>query len=494
MVAPPGAAPPPARRRRALPLVVLATVLLLVLAGAGLFVARPGPVAGWLGEGTPEPTASPAPPEPDPQAVLAAFDPNAPAPTPDGVRAALAPLVGQPALGSRVNVSVADVATGKSLFAKGEDAPTVPASVTKLVTAVTVLEARGPAYRIPTRAVAGAAPGEVVLVGGGDPTLAVDGDGFYPGAARLDNLAKQVREALGGAAPTKVTVDSTLYPGPVLAAGWDDDIPVEGFGARITALMTDGARVDPVYARKHHEETNHAAERSSEPDLLAGRAFAKLLGVPAGKVAKGKAPAAPASPAATGTPAPGSELGKVESLPVIRLVDIMISDSDNVIAEALARQVALAQGKPASFAGAGAAMDAVAGELGLPADELDLSDGSGLSRKNRISPSLLTDLLALAGNGRNPELGAIFGGLPVAAWSGTLDERYQAAATSAGAGVVRAKTGTLTGVHAIAGLVTTADGRLLTFAVLTDQTVGSLDDSRQALDRITSTLATCGCR
>nr|WP_255610035.1 D-alanyl-D-alanine carboxypeptidase/D-alanyl-D-alanine-endopeptidase [Micromonospora sp. PLK6-60] len=476
-----------------MPLAVLATVLLLVLAGAGLFVARPGPVAGWLGEGAPEPTASPVPPEPDPQAVLAAFDPNAPEPTPAGVRAALAALVGQPALGSRVNVSVADVATGKSLYAKGEDAPTVPASVTKLVTAVTVLEARGPAYRIPTRAVAGAAPGEVVLVGGGDPTLAVDGNGFYPGAARLDNLAKQVREALGGTAPTKVTVDSTLFPGPVLAAGWDDDIPVGGFGARITALMTDGARVDPVYARKHHEETNHAAERSPAPDLLAGRAFAKLLGVPAEKVGKGTAPAAPASPAADSA-APGSELGKVESLPVIRLVDIMISDSDNVIAEALARQVALAKGKPASFAGAGAAMDAVAGELGLPAGELDLSDGSGLSRKNRISPSLLTELLTLAGNGRHPELGAIFGGLPVAAWSGTLDERYQGAATSAGAGVVRAKTGTLTGVHAIAGLVTTADGRLLTFAVLTDQTVGSLDDTRQALDRITSALATCGCR
>ena len=58
---------------------------------------------------------------------------------------------------------------------------------------MTVLAARGPAYRIPTRAVAGANPGEVVIVGGGDPTLAVDKNGFYPGAARLDDLAAQVR-------------------------------------------------------------------------------------------------------------------------------------------------------------------------------------------------------------------------------------------------------------------------------------------------------------
>ncbi|EEP72110.1 D-alanyl-D-alanine carboxypeptidase/D-alanyl-D-alanine-endopeptidase, partial [Micromonospora sp. ATCC 39149] len=196
-----------------------------------------------------------------------------------------------------------------------------------------------------------------------------------------------------------------------------------------------------------------------------------------------------------GAPAPGTELGKVESPPMIRLVDMMITDSDNVIAEALARQVALARNRPASFTGGAAAMDIVLGELGLPADEITLSDASGLSRRNRISPSLLTDLIALAGDGTHPELGIIFGGLPVAGWSGTLDGRYRSDGTTAGAGVVRAKTGTLTGVHAIAGLVTTADGRLLTFAVLADRApAGSLDDTRRALDRVTSALARCGCR
>ena len=57
--------------------------------------------------------------------------------------------------------------------------------MTWLLTAAAVLATRGPAYRIPTRAVAGATPGEVVLVGGGDPTLAIDDNGHYPGAARL---------------------------------------------------------------------------------------------------------------------------------------------------------------------------------------------------------------------------------------------------------------------------------------------------------------------
>ncbi|WP_425412863.1 D-alanyl-D-alanine carboxypeptidase/D-alanyl-D-alanine endopeptidase [Micromonospora humi] len=492
-VPPAGPVPPPPAgpRRRGRLVVALAGVLVLVLAVAGLAVLRPGPVAGWLGsEGTPSGAAA-APPEPAPPAVLAGPDTNAPLPTGAGIRAALDPLVRAPALGDRVNVSVADVTTGQALYGSGPDTPTVPASVTKLATGVAVLSARGPAYRIPTRAVAGANPGEVVLVGGGDPTLAVDRkNAFYPGAARLDDLAAQVRAALGGTAPTKVVVDSSLFSGPVFEPGWDADIPTGGFGAAITALMTDGARKDPARARRTAEETNHAADRVPQPDLTAGRQFAKLLGLAgsAAQVTRGTAPAAGAAGA------PGAELGTVESLPVIRLVDIMISDSDNVIAEAMARQVALAKGKPGSFAGGAAATDEVLGALGLPAGEIGLADGSGLSRTNRISPSLLTDLITLAGNGSHPELAAIFGGLPVGGWSGTLDERYRAATTRTGAGVVRAKTGTLSGVNAIAGTVTTADGRLLTFAVLTDRTKGSLDETRQALDRITSALAGCGCR
>ncbi|RKN42737.1 D-alanyl-D-alanine carboxypeptidase/D-alanyl-D-alanine-endopeptidase [Micromonospora endolithica] len=492
---PPVSAPPspptaPGRRRRLLP-VALATVLVLVLAAVGLAVVRPGPVGQWLGDEPAAPSAAARPPEPAPVPVLAAADANAPLPTTAGVRAALAPLVGVSALGDRVNVSVADVATGRPLYGRGEDDGTVPASVTKLVTAVTVLAARGPGYRIPTRAVAGAAPGEVVLVGGGDPTLAVDRKGFYPGAARLDDLAAQVKKALGGTAPTKVVVDSTLYSGPVHEPGWDSDIPDGGYGGAVTALMTDGARSDVPQAKKDHDNGNHGADRVAKPDVAAGRSFARLLGVPADRVTTGRAPAAGAGAAAG---APGTQLGVVSSLPMVRLVDIMISDSDNLVAEALARQVALARGEAASFAGGAKAMDAVVAELGLPADEMSLADGSGLSRSNRISPSLLTDLITLAGDGTRPELAAIFGGLPVAAWSGTLTDRFAGPAGVA-AGQVRAKTGTLTRVHAIAGLVSTADGRLLSFAVLTDDVPpDGLTAARAALDRVTAALATCGCR
>ncbi|MEJ3742192.1 D-alanyl-D-alanine carboxypeptidase/D-alanyl-D-alanine-endopeptidase [Actinomycetes bacterium KLBMP 9797] len=470
----------------------LAAVALLALVGAGVVVVRPGPVAGWLGEtAAATPSAAPSTPEPEPSPVLAAASTDAPAPTAAGVKAVLDPLVASSGLGARTHLSVVDVATGETLYSRAPTTATVPASTTKLATATAVLAARGPAYRIETRVVAGSNPGEVVIIGGGDPTLAVGATGTYPGAARLDQLAKQVTRALGGAIPTKVIVDTTLFTGPTLAPSWDSDVLPGGFGAPTTALTINGARVNP-------KQFPGYAERYSTPDLAAGQAFAKALGVSTKAVTRGKAPATPDASAATPTPgsapAPGTVLGTVQSPPVLRLVEYMLIDSDNVVAEYLARQVAIARGEPASYAGGGAATLAVLAELGLPTTGAALSDGSGLSRANRLTAALLTDLLRLAASDAHPELVGVIGGLPVAAWSGTLRDRYRSpAAGGLGAGVVRAKTGTLSGVNSISGVMVTADGRLLAFAVLADQVPMGKDQAEVRLDTLTAALATCGC-
>jgi D-alanyl-D-alanine carboxypeptidase/D-alanyl-D-alanine-endopeptidase (penicillin-binding protein 4) len=476
---PPLPPPPPARRpkrRRALLTGVLALVVALLLALATVVAVRPGPVDGWLGGEREDPVLDPLPSDPPPAPVLAGASTDGPMPTPDGVSGAIGPLVTASGLGSRVNVSVVDVATGQRLYGRGQDTLTLPASTNKLVTGTAVLAARGPTYRIPTQAVAGGRPGEVVLVGGGDPTLAAGATGSYPGAARLDQLAAQVKQALGGAAPTKVTVDSSLFTGPVYGP-WEAGIARNGYAGPAVALMTDGARVNP-------KRIESPSARHEQPDLAAGLAFAKALGLPASAVSRGAAPDG------------GRQLGQVESMPIGRMVEIMLSESDNVIAEMLARQVAVAKGQPASYAGAAAAMKAVLTDLGLPAAEIQLSDGSGFSRADRLSPSVLTDLLRIAADPAHPELRGIFSGLPVAGWSGTLQDRYRAAAagSQAGAGLVRAKTGTLRGVNAIAGVVVDADGRLLAFALMADAVPIGQEPAQNALDRIAAKLATCGCR
>jgi D-alanyl-D-alanine carboxypeptidase/D-alanyl-D-alanine-endopeptidase (penicillin-binding protein 4) len=137
----------------------------------------------------------------------------------------------------------------------------------------------------------------------------------------------------------------------------------------------------------------------------------------------------------------------------------------------------------------------VLGELGLQAGEDGLVDGSGLSYNDRISPALLTATLALAARADRPQLRGVYTGLPVAGYSGTLQNRFRTAAAGASAaGMVRAKTGTLTGISAIAGIVVDADGRVLAFAVVADATGPGTGAAQEALDRIAAALAGCGCK
>lgn len=390
-------------------------------------------------------------------------------PSAAGLARALAPRLADPRLGTEVGMSVVDATTGSTLYSTGPGAR-VPASTAKLTTATAALTVLGADHRFRTTAVAGERAGDVVLVGGGDPTLSVSVGGSYRGAARLTDLAAQVRKRLGHA-PRRVLVDATLFTGPDRAPGWDADVRVNGDAAPITALMVDGGRTAPRYDRN----------RSRAPDLDAGTKFAQLLGLPASAVVRGRAPHG------------ARLLGRVSSAPLASLVERMLGTSDNVIAEALGRQVALARREPASFAGAATAIHAVLRGLHLPVGALRMADASGLSRTDRLDPALLTAILRLAASGRRPELSSVYTGLPVAGYSGTLAERYRHGAAHRAAGVLHAKTGTLTGVQGLAGLVVDADHRLLAFAVLAN---GNRDGAAAtaAIDTVGSTLAGCGCR
>ena len=457
----------PARRGRWLAAAAAVTVISLG-AGAATASLAPKQPGTWLPATA---SGSVAP-------VLEELGTDAPRPAPAALAAKIQSLFGDASLGGYVTASVVDVATGAPVFDLGGSTTVAPASTAKLLTAAAVLSARGPAYRLPTRAVAGSQPGQVILVGGGDPTLAQGATGSYPGAARLDQLADQVKKALGGTAPTSVVVDSSLFVGATFAGGWLVQDAKDGFISNITALMTDGAR-------RNAKQVRAPAPRFDQPDLAAGQQFARLLGVPANQVTL-------VPGAASGQ---SQQLGVVESPPIARLVEIMLGESDNIVAEALARQIALARGVPASFEGAAdATMDALR-ELGLPTTGYHLADGSGLSHLNRVSAQLLTAVLVHAASSDRPELRAILSGLPVAAYSGTLADRFRSANNGgAAAGVVRAKTGTLGGfrVSALAGVAVDADGRLLAFSIVTNGATNTFA-AQNALDRIAAAIASCGC-
>lgn len=398
-------------------------------------------------------------------------DPGAPAPTAAGVAAALAKKLTSTDLGPSVSAQVYDARTGASLFGRRPDDVIAPASTAKLLTAAAVLTARNATDRFATRVLAGSAPGEVVLVGGGDPTLsaAVAGQPTeYPQAARISDLAAKVRAALGSTRVTRVLIDGSLFTGASTAPSWEPaDAPSE-YASAITALMVDAGRDRPG-----------AGTRSAAPDLAAGNALAAALG--GADVSRG------------GTPAGAKVLAEVRSAPVGELVEQMLRNSDNVIAEVLARQVAIAAHQPVTFAGAAAAVSASLRPLGVTAGD-GMRDGSGLSTADRLPASALTQALLAAVDPAKPRLGPLLSGLPVAGWDGTLTEEDRFTGSSAVAdGFVRAKTGSLTGVSSLAGLATDSDGRLLVFAFVADR-APSEGATRAAIDGLTAALVRCGCR
>jgi len=394
---------------------------------------------------------------------------DAPEPTPTGVAAALAGKLTAPQLGPSLSAQVLDATTGDSLFARRPDALVAPASTSKLVTAAAVLAAHRSTDRIRTTVVAGAEPGTVVLVGAGDPTLSAAPAGQptpYPEAARVTDLAAQVRRALGATPVTRVLVDGSLFSGPAVAQGWAPEDSPSSYGCPITAAMVDGGR-----------DTPQSAIRSANPDLAAGSALARALG--GAQVSRGRAPAG------------ARTLGAVQSAPIGVLVEQMLRDSDNVIAEMLGRQVALAGQQPASFAGAVVAIRTGAAPLGIAAGT-GMHDASGLSVLDRLPASALTQ--ALTATRARPELRSILSGLSVAGWDGSLVEQGRFTGPSAGGdGAVRAKTGSLTGVSSMAGVLTDADGRQLIFAFVADR-APSEGPTREAIDALAAALVHCGCR
>ncbi len=175
----------------------------------------------------------------------------------------------------------------------------------------------------------------------------------------------------------------------------------------------------------------------------------------------------------------------------------MLTESNNDIAEALARQVAIATGRPASFSGGAAAVRATLRRLGVGSG-ISTVDGSGLSPEDRITPAALAHLISLPVSPRYPQLRAVITGLPVAGFSGTLstaENRFVTKLSAPADGLVRAKTGTLDDVRALAGLVVDRDGGLLSFAFMINRVPAeTMTASAAILDRLAAALAGCGCR
>ncbi len=182
--------------------------------------------------------------------------------------------------GPGVGIEVADAQTGQVLYEDNASVLATPASTTKLVTAVASLAVLGPDVRFATTVRAEGST--IVLVGGGDPDLAVNKypSSAYPQPATLAALAAATARALKAQGRKSVTLgyDTSLFTGPDMAPGWSDSDISTGNVTSIVSLEADQGRLTQNGALEDGDDWANYRARTMDPVGLTVAAFANLLG------------------------------------------------------------------------------------------------------------------------------------------------------------------------------------------------------------------------
>ena len=372
------------------------------------------------------------------------------------IAATVGQRVADPALGDTVGVHVMDVASGTRVFDRQASRGFIPASTIKVVTAYTSARQLGPDHRFSTTVHLDTSS-RVILEGGGDPILT---------RQDLSSLAKKVKRKLrarGLEGTLIVDFDDDLFGTPVNAPGWEaGDMPAYISAVRGLTLLgsysTDTGRITA--------EAFVAALRERRIDARLG--------------------------ARVDVANEGGRLARFRGNTVADAISAMMPPSENNIAEILFRHVALDTGRPTTWIGAMRATRAVLRGDGFDTTGSRFVDGSGLSYDNRVTPSLLTGILARIN--QDAALAGVRESLPTAGVNGTLARRFAYAPASCARGAVAAKTGSLPmTVSTLAGLTTGTDGRTRAFAIMVNERPASAAWSATSLAIDTIAAAVHGC-
>jgi serine-type D-Ala-D-Ala carboxypeptidase/endopeptidase (penicillin-binding protein 4) len=343
-------------------------------------------------------------------------------------------------------------ADGRTIFGDRAARAVAPASVQKLVVAASALDALGPEYRYHTLFAAqdaiasdGALQGDLWLIGSGDPSLQ---------SADLRNGIAMLQRGGLRRIDGSVVVDDTALRGPGLNPHWAKDDDGQDYAAPTSAISVDGDTIES------QQQIDGVEQRVWMPMIDVAKYVATSVnamfatrGVPSG-----------AAPAIGAAPVESVVLWDHRSAPLETLENHMLIFSDNHYAEQLLRTLGKeALGDPNDAGGLEAERQFLA-RRGVPTPAMKLFDGSGLSPDNRIAAITVARLLA----DEEPSLYLL---LPLGGRQGTLEDYDFTDAL----GRVRAKSGHLSGVSALAGYVTTMHHGRVAFAFLIDGSPGDPD-------------------
>ncbi|HVU71736.1 MAG TPA: D-alanyl-D-alanine carboxypeptidase [Mycobacteriales bacterium] len=326
---------------------------------------------------------------------------------------------------------------GTPLFDLSGDAALPPASTTKLFSVGTALLTLGADHRFATRVMrTGPAPdangvltGDLVLVGGGDPTLS---------RADLARLAASVKQAGVRQVTGVLRLDTHIFDTIRGAPGWRDYYVGYESGPLSAFVVDDNLWRSGTSYRVNPDPGN----------LALFRGLLKKQGV---AIAGGNSTHAPPAPYA-GTVAVhhSSTLGAIAAR--------VLRSSNNTEAETLLKDTSLTAARKGSTAGGLAVVRAQASKLGVALPST-MNDGSGLSTRDYMPTRTVVAWINALGT--TSIGGALRSALPLSCRNGTLKHRLCGAAT---AGRVAAKTGSLDYTAALAGFATTKGGRVVVFS------------------------------
>ena len=333
----------------------------------------------------------------------------------------------------------------------------VPASGAKLLTATAALEVLGGAHRFRTVAAAtappvgGVVPGDLVLVGGGDPLLA--SPDYAARFRRQPQVFTNLEQLATSVAATGITHvegavvgDEGRYDTQRYVPSWPQRYIDQDQVGPLSALSVNDGFVGYPRAPDDPQELEPAADPARE----AAAVLTRLLEAHGVDVA--------GEPRAGALPEGAVEVAVIESPPLRDVAAQLLRESDNSTGELLLKELGRTAGDPSTAGGRAVATEALS-RAGVDVTALVVADGSGLSLDNRVSCDVLAGVV-------DEELppAVLRDGLPVAGRTGTLAERFGGTPLE---GTLRAKTGSLNSVSSLTGVVEDGDGPL-TFSMITN--------------------------
>ena len=343
---------------------------------------------------------------------------------------------------------------GREFFSINGGRSMAPASVLKLATTTTAIVKFGPDHRFATRALVsnrGAGISTLSLVGGGDPTLATEvyrqhrylpaptdvikRPAFPDGSATVDQLAARIKAA-GVRSIGTLVADDTVFDSVKTQEGW---LP------RYLVNDPDVGYIDGLTINEGYGDIDQKT-LVPNPALTAGKALASalnVLGISVRRVTTGRAPRGAA------------EIARVESPTVGEIVDFTNRYSINYNAEMLLKDIGASFGGRGSTAAGIAVVKSTLRALGVSTRGLVMTDGSGLSVLNRVTPRTVAGLLERILTKQGPGWDALRGSIPVSGEPGTLLKRMTGPLTK---DRVHGKTGQIEHVRAMSGWVVPLDG------------------------------------